>query len=76
MSKMSWTAAGIDLAVQPKSQHCWTRMATASNLAKVMSALRPKRLAHVTATSQPHSGDWLKAIPVRQIRNRLNNDST
>ena len=37
--------------------------------------LRPKLLAHFAAASQPHSGDWLRAIPVGQIKNCLDSDS-
>ena len=72
---IKWTAAGFDLVVQPKAQRCWITIAAVSKLAEVRSTFRPMRLAHVAADSQPHSGDWPKAISIEQIENRLDNHS-
>ena len=36
---------------------------------------RSKRLDHVATASHPHCGDWLRAIPVGQIENSIDNDS-
>ena len=69
-----WAATGFDLVALHKSQRSWTRIAAASKLSEVMSTLRPKRLVRVTAASQPHSGDWLKTIPVGQVGSRLDDD--
>ena len=61
------------LVIQSKLQHCFISEAAAVKLAEVKST--PKRLVHVATASQPHSADWIKAIPVGQIGYRLDKHS-
>jgi hypothetical protein len=59
----SWTEAGHTLPLKPAAQKNWDSISSAERLAALQQKSDQRRRACLEAAKQPHSGDWLSAIP-------------